>query len=68
MTYTATQIENAKRNYNTFAQYRTVESFEPQFIGSSQAEQRSEFHNNIVEKIKNNDAETIKEWKLFFFN
>lgn len=68
MTYTATQIENAKRNYNAFAQYRTVESFEPQFIGWSQAEQRSEFHNKIVEKIKNNDAETIKEWKLFFLN
>ena len=66
MNYTATQIENAKRKYNAFAQYRTVESFEPEFIGKSQAEQRSEFHNNIVEKIKNNDAETIKEWKLFF--
>lgn len=66
MTYTAKQIENAKRNYNAFVQYRTVESFEPQFIGWSQAEQRSEFHNNIVEKIKNNDSETIREWKLFF--
>lgn len=68
MTYTTTQIESAKRNYNSFAQHRTVESFEPQFIGWSQAEQRSEFHNNIVEKIKNNDAETIKKWKLFFLN
>lgn len=66
MTYTATQIENAKINYNAFAQYRTVESFEPQYIGWSQAEQRAEFHNKIVEKIKNNDAETIREWKLFF--
>lgn len=66
MTYTATQIENAKRNYNAFAQYRTVASFEPQFVGNSVAEQRCEFHNNIVSKIKNNDAETVKEWKMFF--
>ena len=66
MTYTPAQIENAKTNYNAFAQYRTVESFEPQFIGYSVAEQRCEFHNNIVAKINNNDTATVREWKLFF--
>lgn len=66
MTYTASQIERAKKAYTSFANYRTVESFDPQYVGNAVANQRCEFHNNIVSKIKNNDAETVKEWKLFF--
>ena len=67
-TYTQSQIENAKRKYNSFVQYRTVESYEPQYIGQSQAEQRSEFHNNIVREILNGNKEVQKEWKMFFLN
>ena len=66
--YTQSQIENAKRKYNSFAQYRTVESYEPQYIGQSQAEQRCEFHNNIVSEIIKGNKEVQKEWKLFFLN
>ncbi len=68
MTYTQSQIENAKANYNAFLEIRSVESYQPEFIGWSQAEQRSEFHNNIVTSILNGNKEVEKEWKLFFLN
>ena len=68
MTYSQKQIENAKVRYTSFLQYRTVESYEPQYIGRSVAEQRCEFNNNIVSKIKAGDKELEKEWKLFFLN
>ena len=51
MNYTEKQIENAKRNYTNFLQYRSVESFDPQHIGYAAAEQRADFHNNIVSEI-----------------
>jgi hypothetical protein len=66
MKYTDKQIENAKRAYNEFLQLRTVESYQPEFIGRNTAEQRCEFHNLQVEKIQNGDKELEKEWKLFF--
>ena len=68
MTYTNKQIENARSKYSAFLVVRTVESFEPQFIGWSAAEQRSEFHNNIVSEINAGNKEVEKEWKLFFLN
>lgn len=68
MTYTQTQIENAKANYTNFLKVRTVESYEPQYIGWSAAEQRCEFHNNIVNGILAGNKELEKEWKLFFLN
>jgi hypothetical protein len=66
MNYSATQIENAKRNYNAMLVMRTVESYEPQYIGWNQAEQRCEYHNRIVAEIKAGNKELEKEWKLFF--
>ena len=66
MTYTAKQIEIAKRNYNSMLVLRTVESYEPQYIGWSQAEQRCEYHNNIVTAILAGDKDLEKEWKMFF--
>mgnify|MGYP006363728637 CR=1 FL=1 len=68
MEYTAKQIENAKANYNAMLVIRTVESYEPQYIGWAAAEQRCEFHNNIVTGILNGNKELEKEWKLFFLN
>lgn len=68
MTYTTKQIENAKANYNAMLVIRTVESYEPEFIGMSAAEQRCEFHNNIVTEIKSGNKDLEKEWKLFFLN
>ena len=68
MNYTAKQIENAKRNYNAMLVIRTVESYEPQYIGWNAAEQRCEFHNNIVSEILNGNVELEKKWKLFFLN
>ena len=53
MTYTEKQIERAKKSYNTMLQYRTVESYQPEFIGWNTAEQRCEYHNNIVREILN---------------
>lgn len=68
MTYTASQIEIAKRNYTEMLQYRTVESYEPQYIGYAAAEQRCEFHNRIVSEILGGNKETEREWELFFLN
>ena len=68
MNYTEKQIENAKRNYNNMLVLRTVESYEPQYIGYAAAEQRCEYHNNIVSQILNGNKELEKEWKLFFLN
>jgi glutamyl/glutaminyl-tRNA synthetase len=66
MTYTAKQIEIAKTNYNSMLVLKTVESYEPQYIGWSQAEQRCEYHNNIVTSILNGNKELEREWKMFF--
>ena len=66
MEYTAKQIENAKANYNAMLVIRTVESYEPQYIGWAAAEQRCEFHNNIVTSILSGNKELEKEWKFFF--
>ncbi len=68
MEYTAKQIENAKANYTNFLQFRTVESYEPQYIGVVAAEQRCEYHNNIVTSIFSGNKELEKEWKLFFLS
>ena len=68
MTYTQSQIERAKANYTNFLKVRTVESYEPQYIGWSAAEQRCEFHNNIVNSILAGNKELEKEWKMFFLN
>lgn len=66
MKYTATQIENAKRNYNAMLVLRSVENYEPQYIGWAAAEQRCEYHNRIVGEILAGNKELEKEWKLFF--
>nr|WP_298658432.1 hypothetical protein [uncultured Flavobacterium sp.] len=66
MEYTAKQIENAKRAYNAMLVERTVQSYEPQYIGLAAAEQRCEYHNRIVAEIKAGNKELEKEWKLFF--
>lgn len=66
MEYTAKQIENAKRNYNSFLVIRTVESYSPEIIGYAAAEQRCEYNNRIVNAILSGDKDLEKEWKLFF--
>jgi hypothetical protein len=68
MTYTAEQIENAKRKYFNFLQIRTVASFDPQYIGYSAAEQRAEYHNRIVTAILAGDKAKENYWKTFFLN
>ncbi len=68
MTYTATQIETAKRNYNVFLQYTTAEQDNNYSVNPFEAERRSEYHNGMVSKIKEGDKELEKEWKLFFLN
>lgn len=66
MEYTAKQIANAKQAYYSFLQERTVESYEPEYIGWNTAEQRCEFHNNIVRAIVAGNKELESKWKLFF--
>ena len=68
MTYTTRQIENAKKAYESMLVIRTVESFEPEFIGYAAAEQRCEYHNSIVSQILAGNKDLEKEWKLFFLN
>lgn len=68
MNYSEKQIENAKRNYNAFLNYTTVEAQNPEIVGYNTAEQRCEYHNNLVSSIRNGNKELEKEWKLFFLN
>ena len=68
MNYTTNQIENAKRDYSAMLVIRTVESYEPQYIGYAAAEQRCEYHNRIVSQILAGNQELASEWKLFFLN
>jgi hypothetical protein len=68
MTYTAEQIENAKRNYFNFLQICTVANFDPQYIGYAAAEQRAEYHNSIVTAILAGDKAKENYWKTFFLN
>lgn len=66
MKYSTSQIENAKNAYNQFLKLETVEDHNPSVIGLSQAESRSEFHNNEVNEIRNGNKEIELKWKLFF--
>jgi len=66
MTYTAKQIENAKRAYTNFLSYENANSYDVETIGTLEAERRAEFHNNIVSEIINGNKETEREQKLFF--
>lgn len=68
MIYTNSQIERAKKAYDEMLQYRTVESYEPEYCGWAAAEQRCEFHNKIVDQIKGGNKEVEREWKIFFLN
>jgi hypothetical protein len=66
MNYTAKQIENAKRNYNSFLRFETANNYEISVIGINQAEERAEYHNATVSKILAGDKALEREWKLFF--
>lgn len=68
MTYTATQIENAKAKYTNWLTYTTAAAYEPQFIGRVEAENRAESHNQIVAAILSGDKALEAEWKYFFLN
>ena len=66
MEYTAKQIENAKRNYNSMMRIHTLSDYDVENIGRNTAEQRMDYHNRIVTDIRNGNKELEKEWKLFF--
>lgn len=66
MEYTAKQIENAKRNYNSMLKMETLSDYDVENIGRNTAEQRMEYHNRIVSEILAGNKELEKEWKLFF--
>jgi hypothetical protein len=66
MEYTAKQIENAKRNYNSMMRIQTLADYDVENIGRNTAEQRMDYHNRIVTNIRNGNKELEKEWKLFF--
>lgn len=66
MTYTDKQIENAKRAYSAMLRIQTLADYDVENIGRNTAEQRMDFHNNIVSEIRNGNKELEKKWKLFF--
>ena len=66
MEYTAKQIENAKRNYNSMLKMQTLSDYDVENIGRNTAEQRMDYHNSIVTSILSGNKELEKEWKLFF--
>ena len=66
MEYTAKQIENAKRNYNSMLKMQTLSDYDVENIGRNTAEQRMDYNNRIVSEILAGNKELEKEWKLFF--
>ena len=66
MEYTAKQIENAKRNYNSMLKMQTLSDYDVENIGRNTAEQRMDYHNRIVSEILAGNKELEKKWKLFF--
>lgn len=66
MEYTAKQIENAKRNYNSMLKMQTLSDYDVETIGRNTAEQRMDYHNRIVSEILAGNKELEKKWKLFF--
>lgn len=68
MTYTEKQIENAKRRYTNFLKLETIADHDIATIGINTAEQRVQFHNDLVSAILCGNTELEKKWKLFFLN
>jgi hypothetical protein len=66
MKYTAKQIENAKRNYNSMMVFETAKDESCFDLNPNEAERRAEYHNSIVSAIRNGNKELEREWKLFF--
>ena len=66
MTYTAKQITNAKSKYNAFLKLQSLSNYDLQTIGINEAQNRIEYHNNIVAAILRGDKVIEKEWKHFF--
>lgn len=66
MEYTAKQIENAKRNYNSMLRIHTLADYDVETMGRNTAEQRMDYHNRILSDIRNGNKELEREWKLFF--
>lgn len=66
--YTQNQIERARKEYNRWNRFHTLADYDVETIGINEAAQRRDFHNSIIEKIRNNDYDTIKEWKYICLN
>ena len=66
MEYTAKQIENAKKNYNSMLKMQTLSDYDVENIGRNTAEQMMDYHNRIVSEILAGNKELEKKWKLFF--
>lgn len=67
-TYTPSQIEKAKSNYESFLQYETLIDYDVNTIGRNEAINRMEYHNNIINQISAGNKELEREWKLWFLN
>ena len=66
--FTPEQIARAEKEYKAFLHFRSVESFQPEYIGRIEAHQLADFHNNEIEAILNGDKEIERKWKMFFLN
>ena len=66
METTQRNIENAKRAYNNFLRIETISDYSVDIIGLNEANQRVDFHNNIVNEINSGNKVIEREWKVFF--
>lgn len=66
MNFTAKQIEKAKQDYTNFLKIRSAKADPNYLVNPNEIEKRTDFHNNIVNKIKGGDKELEKDWKYFF--
>jgi hypothetical protein len=68
MTYTDSQIKNAKVAYSKFLKIETLHDYDVATIGMVVAEQRMEYNNKIVRAILAGDKGLERQWKSFFLN
>jgi hypothetical protein len=66
--FTPDQIERAKKAYNAFLHFRSVNDYNIENIGIQEAKRRVEFANNEISEIFHGNKELERKWKMFFLN
>ena len=68
MTYTADQIDRAKRMYMNFLVLKTIEDYDLTVTSLNVAQAEIQYHNNIVNQINAGNKELEREHKMSCLN